>query len=288
MPFALDNLSPVIRQLPGAVTGIGAGQTAVVKIPTGATYLELIIEAKIGAAQATRAQIEAALTNWRLTVSGIEKFSLTGKQLIAIMEFYRPGSIGDSGFVSINFERLWMSELGGKLNPAYGTLNETSFQLEIEQDGASTIDSIVAWSRIATKAESIGAHVRFARLQPTITGTGRYNYMDLPKSKTEALIALHLEVPVAANLTNIAYIADSVRLVDASQNMINRLYTLTDPTRSPQTAKNFVHLEFANRGIVTDAVPLTMDEQILELTFANAAPNQISVIAELYTPEPAK
>lgn len=287
MAFAQDNQSPIVRELPGSVTSVGAGQTAVVKIPPGSTNLEIILSCTIAGVAATRAQLETMLLNIRGTVSGVEKWSLTAHNIIAITEFYRTTAIGDTGFLVIPFEELWMSELGAKLNPAYGTLDQTSFQIEIDQDAASTIDSIKCYSRIAARAENLGGHVRFAKLQPTIASTGLYNYMDLPKNPKEALKALHLKVPVVANLTKLAYIADNTRLVDATPGVINTLYRLSDPNRTPQTAKGYVHLEFTNRGIMADAVPLTMAEQILELTFANVAPNQIEVIAELLTPEPA-
>jgi hypothetical protein len=124
---------------------------------------------------------------------------------------------------------------------------------------------------------------------PTIASTGLYNYMDLPKNPKEYLRALHLAVPVVANLTKIAYIADNMRLIDVPPAILNQMYRLADPNRTPQTAKGYVHLDFTSRGILNDAVPLTMAEQVLELTFANAAPNQISVIAELLTLDiPAK
>ena len=286
MAFAQDNRSPVIRQIPGAVTGIGASQIAVVKIPTGATDGEISIECTAAGTGLTRAQVESMLTQWRLVLSGVEKFSISGKDLCAITEFYRTTAIGDTGYVVIPLERLWMSELAGKFNPMYGTVGETSLQIEITQDATSTCDAIKAWVRIANSVETLGSHIRLVKLQPNIGSTGVYSYLDLPKNPNELLVALHLAVPVVANLTNIAYIADNVRLVDTTPGLLNTLYRLTDPNRTPQTAKLYVHLDFTNRGIFGDAVPLTMAQQILELTFANAAPNGISVIAELMTPEP--
>jgi Viral coat protein P2 N-terminal domain len=286
--FPKDNKSPIIRQFPGAITGVGAGQTAVVKIPTGATFLELGIECTIAGVGATRAQFGAMVTLVRGLVSGVEKWSLTAAELISVCEFYRTGSVGDTGFLIIPFERLFMSELGGKLNPAYGTVDESSFQIEITQAGGSTIDAMTLWGRIATVGERLGSHVRWAKLMPNIASTGIYNYMDLSRNPREALLALHLVVPVVANLVNIAVIADSIRVIDASPAWLNRLYAMTDPVRTPQTANLMVHVDFANRNLLGDALPLTMDQIILELNFANAAPNQISVIQELFTPEPTQ
>jgi hypothetical protein len=288
MAFAQDVNSPVIRKIAGAVTEVGAGKTGVCKLPTGATYLEVILECKIGAGWATRANLEAFLGTVRGTVSGTEKWSMSGKELIAISEFYRTGCVGDTGLLVIPFESLWMSELGAKLTPAYGTAGESSFQIEFTQDGASTIDSVTCWVRIASKAEALGAHKRFVRLSPSIVGTGAYDFLDLPKRPQEALSAVHLYYGANPGyLTNVAYIADNVRLIDVAPNVLNQLYLLSDPHRTPQTAKGFIHLDFTMRGLMGDAIPLTMADHRLELTHSTA-PGQISIIAELWTPEPTQ
>jgi hypothetical protein len=142
MGFAQDNQSPIVRELPGSVTSIGAGQTAVAKIPPGSTNLEIVLACTIGGVAATRAELETMLGNIRGTVSGVEKWSLTAKDMIARTEFFRTGAIADTGLLVIAFEELWMSELNGKLNPAYGMLDQTSFQIEIDQEVGSNIDGL--------------------------------------------------------------------------------------------------------------------------------------------------
>lgn len=296
MSFASDNRSPIMKRIAGAITGVGAGQVAIAKIPPGVTYNEIAIQCTIGAGEATRANLEAMITQLRLTVSGVEKWTLTGKQLIAIVEFYRSGTIGDSGYLVIPFERLWMFSTAAALDPAYGTLGESSFQLEITQSGGSTIDAMNLWARISPVAESLGAHVKMVRLTPNIAATGVYYYPDLPKTPGLAagnpglqyLYALHFEVPVVANLTNIAYVADEIRVVDVPPAFLNQLYIEANPSRTVQTAKGFVHLDFANRGYDGDGIPLNMNSQILELTFDNAAPNGVTIIAEIGTKQPTQ
>lgn len=281
--FTDQNRTPIVKQLNGLVDGVGAGKTAVIKIPPGSTYTDIILECRIAGVAATRAQLETMLLNMRLTVGGVEKWSLTAKQIIAIVEFYNSGTIGDTGYLCIPFERLWQEGLSGKLNPAYGTLGETSFQLEVIQDGASTIDSIKAWARISPVAEELGAHIKIVRLTPSISGLGTYTYADLPKRPGDYLFALHLQVPVVANLTAFRYIADEVRILDTTPDVMARLYSLPSPVRTPQGAKGFVHIDFACRNIDTDAVALNMNSQILELDFANVAPGQINILAEIGT-----
>jgi hypothetical protein len=271
------------------VTGLGASQIAIVKIPTGATYLELSLECTIAGAAATRAQLEAMLPQIRCTVSGIEKWTLSATQLIAIIEFYQTGLIGDSGFLTIPFERLFMDGgLAGMLNPAFGTLGESSWQLEITQSAGSTIDAITAWAQVSPIAEALGAHMKTVRLTPTFASTGKFFYADLPKELGTYLYALHFQVPVVANLVNIAYIADEVRVIDCKPALLNQLYTLGKRPRTVQSAKLFVHLDFCRRSLDADAIRLDMNSQVLELDFANAAPNSFTVLAEIGTAQPTQ
>lgn len=287
--FIDENRSPIAKRLVGTVSGIGASQVMVVKIPPGSTYADLTFKLFIAGTGATRAQVESMLTSWRLTLSGKEMWTLTGKQLLAIIAFYRSALVDDSGYVTIPFQRLWMDGLGPKVDPMYGTLNESSFQLEITQDATSTIDTVAVYTRISPVSEELGPHIRMVRLTPSVGAAGVYTFPDLPKKAGEYLYAVHFQVPTVADLTDVAYIADEIRVVDHPFAVLNRYYLESNPARTIQTAKGFVHLDFTCRNLDTDAIPLTMKTQVLELTFANApSPTGINIIAEIGSRAPTQ
>lgn len=279
--FADANRSLITKRLVGTVSGIGAGGTMVVKIPPGSTYADLTFSLFIGATGATRAQIETMLTSWRLTLSGREMWTLSGKQLLAIIAFYRSSLVDDSGYITIPFQRLWMDGLAPKVDPMYGTLNQSSFQLEITQDATSTINLVSVFSRVSPISEELGPHVRMVRLTPNIGSVGTYIFPDLPKGRGEYLYALHIEVPTVANFTDLRYVCDEVAVIDHPIAVLNRYVLQGNPTRTLQTAKGFVHVDFCNRNLDTDAILLNMDTQVLELTFATAAPGGVNIIAEI-------
>ena len=281
MSFADENRSLINKRLVGTVSGIGASQVMVVKIPPGSTYADISLRLFIGATGATRAEIEAMLTSWRLTLSGREMWTLTGKQLLAILAFYASNTVDDSGFVTIPFQRLFMDGLGPKVDPMYGTLGQSSFQLEITQAAGSTIDTVAVFCRLSPVSEELGGHLRMVRLTPNVGSVGVYVFPDLPKKAGEFLYAIHLQVPTVADLTDIAYIADEIRIVDHPVAVLNRYLLQGNPRRTVQSAKGFVHLDFCNRNLDTDAIPLSMKTQVLELTFANTAPGGVNVIAEI-------
>lgn len=282
--FINGNTSPVIKPLQGIVTGVGASSVATCRFAPGLTYSELIVRCTIAGVAATRAELEAMLTTARLTISGVEKFSVQAIDLIAIAEFYRTGCIADSGYLVIPMERLWMNGVQAQLDPNYGTDGESSVVLELTQTAASTIDGMVCYARVNPAPEALGAHVMLRRFTFNVAATGKFLYPDLPIIPGEFLYALHIKVPVVANLTNIALVTDDVRMIDVPPSLLTQLYQLSVPVRTPQTAKLYVHVDFASRGFDSDSLAVgQLSSQVLELDFANAAPGAVTVIGEYGT-----
>jgi hypothetical protein len=280
MSFLQEFRTPIAQTLPGTVTGLGASGLAVVKIPPGATYASISLVATIAGAAATRANLQAMWTQIRCTISGTEIFTLSGKELIGIIEYYSTGLIADTGILTIPFQRLWQKEIAAALNPDWGTLGESSVQFEITQT-ASTIDSALCFAEVEPVAQELGAYVSYERLTPTFAATGYFIYPDLFKQPGTFLYALHFVVPTPANLTNIELIADNVSLVNTPPAVLNAYGREGTPNRTPQTAQGFVHMDFCRRGIDADALPLSMSVLTLRLLFANAAPNTFSIIQEI-------
>lgn len=285
MAFATDSSSPLLKPIPGIVRSIGSSGVMLVDWPTGSTYSAITLYCTIGGVAATRAQIEAMLTNWRFTLSGVEKWNLTGLELIADQEFEHSGIIGDTGYITISFERLQMSSLAGQIGPNYGTLGESSMRLEITQT-ASTIDAVSAWAIIQPQAEPLGAHM-ITRKFNVQAGAGVNTYTNFPifAGSGEHLYSLGFEVPTVADLTNIAIIADNARIVDVQPLLLKQWYKLSNPARNEQTAKKIIYLPFDMRNLDSDALPLTMSQLLVETTFANS-PTTYNLIAKIQTGTP--
>lgn len=290
--FAAANRSPIIQPLNGQISQVGASQVALLKIPQGATYASISIACGIGGQLAplgvgtapTRAQLESMLTLWRLQVSGIEVWALTGLQLIGIMEYYEPGLIGATGIVTIMFQRGWMKDIIGMLAPDYGTLGESSFQLLITQDSTSTITNMDCWAEVETQAEPLGAHIEYAVLSETF-GAGRQNFSLLTKQADWVMYNLFIQVPTPADVVRLELYADNIPVWDAPPYLGNALGREGNPQRNPQTAKGIVNMDFCRRGLDQDALPMNMATLVLYITFANSpGATAINFIQELGKP----
>lgn len=285
--FSDQSLSAIIKPVNAAAVGVGASQTAVVKLLPGLTYAEIIVRCTAAGVARTRAQLEADLGTIRLSVSGDEKINCAAIVHIAKTEFYQTGAIGDTGNLVIPFCRLWMNDAVAKMDPNYGTDRETSVVLELEQTAASGIDKMEVFVRLNPKAEPLGAHIFTRRFTVAVPGAGKYSFLDLPANAGEELHALHIYSPDIGgvgieDLSNIALLIDGNRMIDTTQAVLASLYKLSNPVRTPQTAKHFAHLDFTARGFGGEALPVAVaTSQELELTFDTAvATRQVTILGE--------
>ncbi len=287
--FAESNRTPFLKPLPGAVTGIGASQPAVVKCPPGQTYEDLYLYCTRAGAAATRAQIESMLDDIRLTVSGQEMFNVSAKQLIARNEWYQAIQ-GDTGFLRIPYARFWMTVTdalaSSQRGANYGTLGESSMEITLQQNNTSDIDAITVFAVIRPVAERLGAHVEMKRLTPNwAVGTNLFD--GFQPDPTKFLYALHFEVPDVTKFTQIAINADGVRVIDNMPWAALDQIALAGPKpRVPQTAKGIKTIDFARVGLDDDALRLTMDSLIIEATFITTAPGLVPIIAEIGSIKP--
>lgn len=287
-PVLGTTIAPVIRELAGAFqTAPAPNSTSVVRIQTGRTLSMVVLElTKAAAAIPTRAEMEAGILAVRVVVSGTEIWSLTGLQLIALQAYYSQIDTTADGRIILNFSRLWMRELGEILGPQLGTADQTTLDIEIDWAGGSLITTGRAYGVFDRAPEPAGTIIKMSRVTANVSAVGLYQFPDLPLPKGgDFLYALHLFVPVIANLTRVAYVADDVRLFDGPPGLMNKLAQEANPPRTPQTSKNVFTLDFMWRGFGADSVDLAnVSAHMLELTFATAAPGLVPIVAEIASP----
>lgn len=272
----------LIKPQNGIISGLGASDTLVVKGNTGLTYGFIILRCTIAGVAATRAELETMLKTMRITISGNEKGTLSVKQHIAKTEFYCTGVIGDTGNLVIPFTRGWMRDTRAVLEPNYGTLGETSFVIEIEQDATSTIDKVAVHVGVNPLSENLGAHLISRRMKVPLPGAGIAEISDLSRKPGEFLYALHIEAPTIADVARVAFFGDDNRHTDVTQAILASVYKMSNPVRTPQTAKGFMHIDFCAEGFDTGALPIGLaNGTVLEIEMSTAvAGREISIIAE--------
>ena len=287
-PVVANQTSPILREMAGAVLNAPvAGNTTIVRLPAGRTYHDVIIETLLAAqAVPTRAQLTLGVLNLRLVVSGSEVWSVTGQQLLGIQCYYSEIDTSADGRLLLSFERLsYLAgfDINAILGPSFGTLDQSSFDIEIDWNASSLIVSAKAYARIGQSPENAGKIIRLARVTANMSALGVYQYPDLPAPKKgDFMYCIHIFPAVIANITRIAYIPDEQRMIDLPLGVMNKLAQECHPPRTPQTATNQFSLDFCIRGMPGDAIDLSkVGGHLLELTAINAAPGLIPIVCEI-------
>lgn len=275
--FQVANTSPIAQPLNGQFQQVGAGQTATLKIPQGATYASISILCGIGGALApigagtapSFANLQSMLTLWTMYLNGTPVWSLTGTQLYGIMNYYMPGLIAADGVVTIVFSRLWMKDIIAMLAPDWGTLDQSSVQLNIQQDATSTITNMDAWAQVEPQSEPLGRYVTYNTVSSTF-GAGRQSFTLLYKDPSAVMYNLFIQVPTFANLTRVELWCDNVPVFDGPPIVNQKWGQLGTPQRGTASlqALNIANIDFCQRGIDADALPLNMSTLVLWLTFS--------------------
>lgn len=274
------------RIVPGAAQSQpSAGGTVTVNLPL-LTWCKLSLLHTIAGVAATRAELVAQILQVIITVSGRELWRGSAAQLIAIQQFYAESDTQTAypGYLNLDFLRNWLTDANRGIDASVGLADQNAMQVEITYAGGATINGIAVYGVRMQAPQPTGTASRIVRGSASISALGVYVYPDLPLPRAgDVLLAIHVFPPVVANLTNFAYVADEVRLIDAPRAFLDRNAAESHPPRQPQGANGMVSLDFtAINGLSGQGVPLgEVGSHQLELTFENAAPGTVPILCEI-------
>ena len=277
------------RIVPGAAQSQpSAAGTVVVNLPL-LTWAKLSLYHTIAGVAATRAQLVAQISQIIITLSGRELWRGSAGQLIAIQQFYAETDTQTAfpGFINFDFLRSWLSDATRGMDAAVGTADQNALQVELTYAGGATINGIAVYGVRLQSPQTTGTATRIVRGSASISALGVFVYPDLPLPRAgDVLLAIHIFPPVVANLTNFAYVADEVRLIDGPVSFLDRNASEAHPPRSPQGANGMVSLDFtAINALSGQGVSLgDVGSHQLELTFANASPGTVPILCEIASP----
>ena len=281
-PYQLGRKTPLFTPNADFVGSYGNNGRITARIPVGPTYLSQQYLFTIAGGLATAAQISAQVALVRFLVDAEAKIELTGAELVALAEFYRPNCVGN-GIVPMIFARPWQEIIENQDGPAYGTVGIDTVTVEVIFAASGvTIDRAQLWSE-TIDAEPLGAHLVTVKQNYQFASTGTQEITDLPRNPNYRLYALHITPPTGATavLTNVELVADNVREIFGSPSQLHMRYRLQANPRVPQATWP-LQLDFAHRGRHLDSLPLVMQDLRLRLTWGTAAPTSFNIIMEQY------
>lgn len=274
------------RIVPGAAQSQPVSNgTVVVNLPL-MTWAKLALYHTVAGVAASRAVMVAQIAQLIVTISGREVWRGSAAQLIAIQQFYAETDTQTSqpGFLNLEFLRSWLADAMRGQDAMVGLADQNAMQVEITYGAGITITSVAVFGIRSQAPQPAGTVSRIVRGSASISALGVFTYPDLPLPRAgDVMLAIHIFPPVVANLTNLAYTVDEVRMIDAPPTFLDRNAAEAHPPRSPQGANGMVSIDFtAINALSGQGIPLgEVGSHQLELTFITAAPGTVPILCEI-------
>jgi hypothetical protein len=272
-------VTPKIIQLP-SLRGIGAGLTATALLPTGITYHAIQLRCTIAGVEATPAEIIAQVEDVKLTLNGDAKIDASAAEIAALHRFWRTKNSLDpiaNGILTVWLARPELQEIDGQDGPAWGTLDQNSFNLDVKLAAGATIDAIEPRGWVS-KGEPLGRHITIRRLTDFMAGAGDKVLSDFQNPNAEyQMLAIHIDRSGGAGnlITSLNLKADQVDEWDGPYGFIQNLLGVYGFNQQ----SGWTHLPFAMRGRPLDSLPMVMNDLRLRLTCSGAL-NNFNVLQE--------
>jgi hypothetical protein len=242
-------------------SGIGAGQTATMSIPTGLTYLALHIVAKNNG---------VAVTNWgtffseiRLSLDGVVKYRVTGNECAMLADYY--GWNTEAGILPIPFARDYLRNANQESYLAWGTKGLESFTAEFDI-AAGVVAPTMSVYATRGPGEPLGQHVEVNNQVFQVSSAGEIEFSDFPRVMG-GLMALHIDT---AAITDVATISDQVRLMELPVALARVI--AEGKARWPRTWQTGqTHIDYHLRDRLEDIVATMVQDLRIRLTTTSGA-----------------
>ena len=166
---------------------------------------------------ATIAELKSDLKQIRIKVDGKVQRVFSATELITINSGV--GIVAKAGRLQIFFAEPWRRTMQGEDALAWGTADISTFQVEIDIDGAAVSPALSADVNVTRQNTPMGPIVKWRRQNVPVTATGITNTTTL--DKTNAYYKIHA---FSTDIDNIAVLIDQERIVESSVAGLNDYY----------------------------------------------------------------
>jgi hypothetical protein len=269
-------MSRRLQKLP-TPQGVGADQTATVRIPLGPTYDRFVLELKNATSGGdatviamTAARVASSIGEIRLIVDGDTK--IRGSAAFFMMRALKEGIPFVDGSLPIFLTSPWARTPGGEDNTAYGTAGGTmaTFTLEVDFKAAALTPAMQVYSR-QSDPKPFGTHLRIQPYSDNFGFTGEHEMAGIPALGPHRLVALDID---SDTVDKVEVLANSVSVFTSSP--IIRELELKISGRTPQSG--WTHVDFVGENRMDESLPLALSDFRTKVLFTTA-PDAFSIYA---------
>lgn len=250
--------------------GLGAGQTAITRIPTGPTYFELGIRytQNTGApADAGEAQFQADFDEVRVIVDEEPKWRLSGTDLLALNKFHKRPFV--AGHLPLVFARPDYRTPAGEDELAYGTLDVQNMSVEVAMNAAADPVSMSLYAVVGAPA-ALGRHMTVRGTTYQAAAAGIHEISDLARG-FYGLAAMHI---VDGNVDDVEVQANRRKVWEGDQSIAEGFY---GDRREWQDG--YFHVDFQARNRISESLNLVLEDFRAKINFS-VAPGAYTLIQE--------
>lgn len=232
--------------------------TVNINLPVGDNlYLGIVIQCLNGAgAASTKAEIEAAITNIRLTHNSYTVIDCTPAEINMYRDYYGGSQNINSGagFLYIPFVPSHMDNVVSASTLGVGTFDASTFNLQMTYGASITnVSSVTVFPHVVKKTAPLGVHNRIIGQSISLNGsTDQIVREQLKDDLATALCAVHF-TNGSSTLTRMSFSFDDRQLVEEVTPLVNNVILRTRG-RTPQTGWN--HIDFSMFDELANCLPM--------------------------------
>lgn len=226
---------------------VGAGQTATVTVPTGPRYHAIFLKYKENANQAT---IEADLSQIRIKVNGKVQRVATLEELNKINALN--GYAFQAGMIPIFFSEPARRNVTSEDALAWGTVDVSTFQIEIDIDAGATAPKLEGFAYIDMVPARLTNIMKWKRQSIQNNQAGELTVNTLPRVTGDVYHRMHCFETAGGDISSIEVNLDRTEVYtqkDADNDAILAMRGL-----EPQT--DVFHVVFDETQRIEDGLPL--------------------------------
>tara|TARA_R110002074_G_scaffold67298_1_gene158510 strand:- start:4787 stop:5647 length:861 start_codon:yes stop_codon:yes gene_type:complete len=271
------------------IAGVGAGQTTTIDLPTNRRYHALYLEYRESGVMVTKANMEAAILNIRISLNSRVQREYSAAELNVMNAVNGARWVYQNGIIAIFFSEPWRRSAGGEDALAWSLAGNgvNSFQIEIEVAAGRVSPSFVGRAIVdyAKMPDGkaflpLGPIVTTRRRTITVSGTGSRSLIDFPRELGN-YNRLHAFEDTAGDIASLRVNVNSTIVFDRSDAL--NIAILSNGGFVPQTA--LFHAVFDDDQRVGDGLPMRLVDgslvSELSLEYDMAVASNFVVISEL-------
>ncbi|HEY1022555.1 MAG TPA: major capsid protein P2 [Flavisolibacter sp.] len=259
-----------------SMSRVTPGSTAILDLPIGPTYEQLIFSASGTGLAATH------FGGIRLLIDGTVRRTHKDLQRLMDLNGYYNQSVDSATEFMVHFIRQEFASLADELTPGLGTQDLRTLTIEIDiLAGAPANIAMSAAAFVDTEPQPLGVYTQIKEYTLPVSAAGDVDWDKLSRANANVYQAVHF---FKSDVTKVYFEVDSFKVADFTKAQLERIQRSARPiARVPVTAKAST-LDFNIRGAVSDLLNMrNVKDSRFRLTVGSAG--TIEIVTEELTME---